>query len=131
MELEPISDHYRFASNFDVFIKIRTSKEKSEDKICTVCLLDEKEEIDILTKWDRVELRCKHQMHTRCFNAWLYKKQTVSCPLCGDVDLDNDKNMNCIMCFKWGHSWMNCHDNDSDFDGMDIYTDDTMDMDSD
>ena len=72
------------------------------NELCLICMLDESEN-NINLKWDRYQLCCGHQFHTRCLRKWCNTKQKLNCSLCGDIEL-NSKNEYCNTCHKWGHS---------------------------
>ena len=73
---------------------------KKSQETCIVCMVDEDFEKEI---WDRYELQCGHQMHTRCFRKWCEHKGKVNCPYCGDVQ-DIANNHYCSICNEFGHS---------------------------
>ena len=70
---------------------------------CIVCMVDEDFDKEV---WTRYELRCGHQMHTRCFRKWCEQKQKINCPYCGDIE-DIAKNHYCSACNVFGHSNQN------------------------
>ena len=89
---------YRFES-IDIecgrFVKPVHSRER-----CIVCMVDEDFDKEV---WTRYELRCGHQMHSRCFRKWCHQKQKINCPYCGDVE-DKPENHYCSICKIFGHS---------------------------
>lgn len=68
---------------------------------CIICHLTELPYDDIT--WIRYELRCKHQVHIRCYKKWCKLKKTVGCPECGPLPY-TDVNMYCELCSMFGHS---------------------------
>jgi len=70
-------------------------------EICMVCLCDETED-NKDNIWTRYELKCGHQMHSRCARQWFCKKKGVYCSLCGCMEKED--NNYCKTCNEWGHS---------------------------
>jgi len=66
-------------------------------KICSVCMLDEKKYGYI---WHKVEIKCSHVMHTRCYRKWCDYKKKPNCPICGDM---NEEDYYCDSCDEYGH----------------------------
>ena len=73
---------------------------KNSKQTCIVCMVDEDFDKHI---WTRLQLRCGHQIHTRCFEKWCDHKGVVNCPYCGDVK-DVPENHYCSNCDIFGHS---------------------------
>ena len=72
-------------------------KSKFSEELCIICLFDETEEgmID-----DKDKLICGHIFHTDCFQIWTDTKQSLNCPLCGDIPLI-EKNKRCSNCLNF------------------------------
>lgn len=74
---------------------------KNDKKMCCVCVIDETKDGK---SWDRYELVCGHQMHTRCLRKWCATKNKLNCPQCGDIK-PIMKNRYCSSCKKFGHTF--------------------------
>ena len=81
---------------------------KTDDALCIACLCDEKEDGN---DWHRYILPCNHVIHTRCYRAFLSKKNDMClhCPYCGKLDTDNYKCI-CPLCKEKGHDETQCPD---------------------
>ena len=73
-----------------------TNTVKDSKELCLVCMVEEDDQ------WDRYMTKCKHVFHTRCFRRWCGKKQSINCPLCGDIP-EFEENMYCDGCKAFGH----------------------------
>ena len=77
-----------------------TKELRNNPSVCMVCLMDEYEKHQ--TYWAKVQLKCGHIAHTRCFRKWCYTKEKVVCPICRK-NMD-DSQLYCHICNNYGHS---------------------------
>ena len=92
---------------FDYFDIIQYTKRISNNnELCIICLHNESDEGK---QWPRYKLICGHIFHTKCFNKWVNKKESINCPLCSDIKCI-DKNKFCNICNLFGHppNHINC-----------------------
>jgi hypothetical protein len=95
---------------FDKINYIKCIKSTEEQKgMCLCCMVDDTEKEQ---KWDRYELVCGHQYHTRCLRKYWDSKNTdkINCAYCGELD-NITKNMWCNDCKEWGHDEYLCIQN--------------------
>ena len=77
-----------------------TKELNNNPSLCMVCLMDEYEQHHAY--WAKVQLKCGHVAHTRCFRKWCYTKGKVVCPICRkDMDMSQQY---CHICNNYGHS---------------------------
>jgi hypothetical protein len=67
---------------------------------CILCTLTEQPLFDKL--WYRYQIKCRHQVHSRCYKKWCKLQKTVGCPACGPLTMTKD-NMYCEYCEMFGH----------------------------
>jgi hypothetical protein len=81
---------------------------KDEQKgMCLVCMCDDTEDSK---KWDRYEIYCGHQYHTRCLRKYwdtIEKPGIISCSYCGDKPISRVTKY-CGDCKVWGHDPYEC-----------------------
>lgn len=75
--------------------------------MCLVCMEEDTEES---IKWDRYEICCGHQYHTRCLRKYwdtINKPNHITCSYCGDKPISAITNY-CSVCKVFGHNGYNC-----------------------
>ena len=78
MELEVFGEN--MSMEFEVVAYVKTIMNNKDD-LCVVCQVEDPEG----ECWDRYQLKCGHIFHSRCIRRWCGKKDTINCPLCGDI----------------------------------------------
>jgi hypothetical protein len=79
----------------------KTIEKEKHRGFCLCCMEEDTEESK---KWDRYELKCGHQYHTRCLRKLWDCNRRVFCSYCGDINENNSLNSYCSKCKEWGHS---------------------------
>ena len=96
-----------YNSNLELIETIFYTKTLYNDPaFCLICHHDETEESPEI--WDRYALKCGHKFHTRCLRRWHYIKNCINCPLCGDIDANDQNNFFCGDCQEFGHHCTDC-----------------------
>ena len=78
MELEVFGEN--MSMEFEVVAYVKTITNNKDD-LCIVCQVEDPDG----ECWDRYQLKCGHIFHSRCIRRWCGKKDTINCPLCGDI----------------------------------------------
>jgi hypothetical protein len=135
--------HYPYADEKIILQGYAKSVDKNNHKpVCYVCIC---EDTDTEKKWDRYELKCGHQYHTRCLRKFWGEHNEIKCSVCGVIQ-ELPHNQYCSHCKIWGHSeltncpemiriqnqpcpfvslgYMSCSDSDSDISDSDSDTED-------
>ena len=96
MELDTFCDS--FGMEFEVLSYVKPI-ENNKDALCIVCQVEDPEG----ECWTRYQFKCGHLFHSRCIRHWCGRKDTINCPLCGDIE-QKKENRYCTLCNVWGHS---------------------------
>ena len=96
MELDVCGEN--MSMELEVVAYVKTIMNNKDD-LCVVCQVEDPEG----ECWDRYQLKCGHIFHSRCIRRWCGKKDTINCPLCGDI-AEVKENRYCDDCKVWGHS---------------------------
>jgi len=81
---------------------------KTNKDLCVVCQLDETQDNKY---WDRYTYKCcneKHVIHSRCARKYNNIKQSINCPLCGNIPMI-EENQYCSICNNFGHNSFNTY----------------------
>ena len=99
-------DYNGSEENDDVLAYIKTIN--NNDTLCLICHHDETTQETPPASWDRYEFKCGHKFHSRCLRRWCYFKSCVNCPICGDINMNDDSNYYCNECERFGHHSGDC-----------------------